>query len=72
MKDKAPAFDAAAARLAGVDSGTPAAQDALSALLNLGYGRSQAVAAVAASVAALGADAPAPDLIRQSLKELAR
>ena len=72
LKDKAPAFDAAAARLAGVDSGTPAAQDALSALLNLGYGRSQAVAAVAASVAALGADAPAPDLIRQSLKELAR
>lgn len=72
LKDKAPAFDAAAARLAGVDSGTPAAQDALSALLNLGYGRSQAVAAVAASVAALGADSPAPDLIRQSLKELAR
>jgi holliday junction DNA helicase RuvA len=72
LKDKAPAFDAAAARLSGVDSGTPTAQDALSALLNLGYGRSQAVAAVAASVAALGADAPAPDLIRQSLKELAR
>lgn len=72
LKDKSPAFDAAAARLAGVDSGTPAAQDALSALLNLGYGRSQAVAAVAASAAALGADAPAPDLIRQSLKELAR
>lgn len=72
LKDKSPAFDATAARLAGVDSGTPAAQDALSALLNLGYGRSQAVAAVAASVAALGADAPAPDLIRQSLKELAR
>ncbi|WGJ15077.1 Holliday junction branch migration protein RuvA [Methylocapsa sp. D3K7] len=72
LKDKAPAFDAAAAQLAGVDRGTPAAQDALSALLNLGYGRSQAVAAVAASVAALGADALAPDLIRRSLKELAR
>ena len=72
LKDKAPAFDVAAAQLADVDRGTPAAQDALSALLNLGYGRSQAAAAVAASVAALGAEAPAPDLIRQSLKELAR
>jgi holliday junction DNA helicase RuvA len=72
LKDKAPAFDAAAARLAGLDGGNRTAQDALSALVNLGYGRSQAAAAIAASVAALGADAPASDLIRHGLKELAR
>ena len=72
LKDKAPAFDAAAARLAGLDGGNRTAQDALSALVNLGYGRSQAVAAVAASVAALGEDAPASELIRHGLKELAR
>jgi holliday junction DNA helicase RuvA len=59
--------------LAGLDGGKPAAaQDALSALVNLGYGRSQAMAAVATSVAALGEDAPASELIRQGLKELAR
>jgi Holliday junction DNA helicase RuvA len=72
LKDKAPAFDPAAARLAGLDGGNRTAQDALSALVNLGYGRSQAAAAVAASVAALGEDAPASDLIRHGLKELAR
>jgi holliday junction DNA helicase RuvA len=72
LKDKAPAFDPAAARLAGLDGGNRTAQDALSALVNLGYGRSQAAAAVAASVAALGEDAPASELIRQGLKELAR
>ena len=59
--------------LAGLDGGkAAAAQDALSALVNLGYGRSQAMAAVADSVAALGEDAPASELIRQGLKELAR
>lgn len=65
--------EAAGARIAGADGGQPAAvQDALSALVNLGYGRPQAAAAVAASVAALGERAPAPELIRFSLKELAR
>jgi holliday junction DNA helicase RuvA len=49
-----------------------AAQDALSALVNLGYGRPQAAAAVAASLAALGDSAPAPELIRFGLKELAK
>jgi holliday junction DNA helicase RuvA len=76
LKDKAlapDAFGAAAIGLAGLDGGKPAAaQDALSALVNLGYGRSQAVAAVTASLAALGEDAPASELIRQGLKELAR
>ncbi|HUI21567.1 MAG TPA: Holliday junction branch migration protein RuvA [Methylocella sp.] len=73
LKDKAILPDTPATRLASLDGGTPAAaQDALSVLLNLGYGRPQAVAAVASSVVALGKDAPASELIRQSLKELAR
>jgi len=73
LKDKAILPDTPATRLANLDGGMPAAaQDALSVLLNLGYGRPQAVAAVASSVVALGKDAPASELIRQSLKELAR
>ena len=75
LKDKAAAHGAAGAadaRLGG-DGGQPAAaQDALSALVNLGYGRPQAAAAVAASVAALGDGAPAAELILHGLKELAR
>jgi holliday junction DNA helicase RuvA len=76
LKDKAivpGASGAATAQLAGLDGGKPAAaRDALSALVNLGYGRSQAAAAVAASLAALGEDAPAAELILRGLKELAR
>jgi len=76
LKDKAlvPGTSGAApAWLADGAGGTPAAaQDALSALVNLGYGRPQAMAAVAASVAALGEDAPTAELILRGLKELAR
>jgi holliday junction DNA helicase RuvA len=76
LKDKAVASGAAggaAARLSELDGGKPpAAQDALSALVNLGYGRQQAAAAVAASVAALGESAPAAELILRGLKELTR
>lgn len=73
LKDKAAASGAPSARVAGLDGGEPAAaQDALSALVHLGYGRPQAAAAVAASVAALGEDAPAAELILRGLKELAR
>lgn len=76
LKDKAPAFgavDPALARLSGEeDPGAPsAARDAISALCNLGYGRPQAAAAVAASVKALGESADAGTLIRRGLKELA-
>jgi Holliday junction DNA helicase RuvA len=46
-------------------------QDAVSALVNLGYGRPQAAAAVAASVKALGEAAETSALIRRGLKELA-
>jgi len=75
LKDKAPAFASVdpAARLAGEDaSNAPSSvRDAISALCNLGYGRPQAVAAVAASAKALGEDADASALIRRGLKELA-
>ena len=76
LKDKAPAFasvDPAAARLAGEEatSAPSSVRDAISALCNLGYGRPQAVAAVAASAKALGEDADASALIRRGLKELA-
>jgi holliday junction DNA helicase RuvA len=78
LKDKAPALaavDPVVARLAGEEEAKSAprpVQDAISALVNLGYGRPQAAAAVAASVSALGESAQAPALIRRGLKELAQ
>ncbi len=77
LKDKAPAFgsvDPKIAQLAGEDEAKAApkpVQDAISALVNLGYGRPQAAAAVAASVKALGEGAETSALIRRGLKELA-
>lgn len=77
LKDKAPALaavDPVVAKLAGADEarGAPKpVQDAISALVNLGYGRPQAAAAVAASVKALGESAETSALIRRGLKELA-
>ena len=47
-----------------------AAADALSALINLGYGRSEAHAAIAKAAASLGDRAPVDALIRTGLKEL--
>lgn len=77
LKDKTPALaavDPAVARLAGEEParGTPpAVHDAISALVNLGYARPQAAAAVAAAIKAAGQDAEASALIRRGLKELA-
>lgn len=78
LKNKAPA-------LAGGESATiglkhelgegiaPAAiTDAVSALVNLGYGRDLAANAVAAALKVAGESASAASLIRQGLKELAR
>ncbi|MDH7798450.1 MULTISPECIES: Holliday junction branch migration protein RuvA [unclassified Beijerinckia] len=78
LKDKAPVFghvDPAVARLSGAEEATSApkpVQDAISALVNLGYGRPQAAVAVAASVRALGETAETSALIRRGLKELAQ
>jgi Holliday junction DNA helicase RuvA len=77
LKDKAPTFgaiDPLVAKLSGdTESGNApsAVRDAISALVNLGYGRPQAAAAVAASVKKLGENADTGALIRQGLKELA-
>jgi Holliday junction DNA helicase RuvA len=59
--------------LAGGDApvGSSAAQEAISALVNLGYGRPQAATAIAASLKALGEGAETSALIRRGLKELA-
>jgi holliday junction DNA helicase RuvA len=74
LKEKAALMGGAMAPQAASTSGVQpaAAQDALSALVNLGYGRVPAAAAVAASVAALGESAAAPELIRFGLNELAK
>jgi len=76
LKDKSPAFavaDAALSRLqAELDAPRPtAATDAVSALVNLGYGQLQAGAAVAAAMKKGGDDQPTEKLIRLALKELA-
>jgi holliday junction DNA helicase RuvA len=78
LKDKAPAYtsvDPAIVRLTGEVEEKRAPQpvlDAISALVNLGYGQPQAAAAVAAANRAAGEGANAADLIRRGLKELAR
>ena len=78
LKDKAPAYaavDPAVIRLAGAIDEKRAPQpvaDAISALVNLGYGQPQAAAAVAVAVRAAGEGADARNLIRLGLKELSR
>ena len=74
LKDRAPApgeitFEKPTGE--GAAAVSEAARDAISALCNLGYGRPQAVNAVALSVKALGEQADAGALIRRGLKELA-
>jgi Holliday junction DNA helicase RuvA len=46
--------------------------DAISALVNLGYGPPQAAAAIAAASRSAGANAETAQLIRLGLKELAK
>jgi Holliday junction DNA helicase RuvA len=76
LKDKAPALqiaDPAVARIEGQTLAAPprAAADAVSALVNLGYGQAQAGAAVSVALRAAGAEAGAERLIRLALRELA-
>lgn len=77
LKDKAPALaaESPAARLAGAVEDRRAPQphtDAISALVNLGYGQPQAAAAVAAASREAGEAADAARLIRLGLRELSR
>src|SRR5262245_44839944 len=78
LKDKAPAYaqiDPAVVRLAGAvdDKRAPqAVSDAVSALVNLGYGQPQAAAAIAAASRSAGEGADTKVLIRLGLKELSR
>jgi holliday junction DNA helicase RuvA len=77
LKDRAPAFspvDPILVRLSGGDEARApgAVTDAVSALVNLGYGQSQAAAAIAAAVRQAGEEAETKTLIRLGLRELAR
>jgi holliday junction DNA helicase RuvA len=78
LKDKAPAFtnvDPSVVHLAGALDEKRAPRpvtDAVSALVNLGYGQPQAAAAIAAAARSAGDDADTATLIRQGLKELAK
>jgi holliday junction DNA helicase RuvA len=78
LKDKAPAYadiDPAVARLSGEleDKRAPRpVADAVSALVNLGYGQPQAAAAIAAAAREAGEGAETARLIRLGLKELSK
>ena len=78
LKDKAPAFadlDPAVIRLSGAIEDRRAPQpvvDAVSALVNLGYGQPQAAAAIAAASRDAGENAEVAQLIRLGLRELAK
>jgi len=78
LKDKAPQFtsiDPAVIQLSGALDENRAPRpvsDAVSALVNLGYGQPQAAAAIAAAARNAGEDADTATLIRQGLKELAK
>jgi Holliday junction DNA helicase RuvA len=77
LKDKAAAFGIAPAAK-GEDPGAPVApsgsvnEDAVSALVNLGYRRVEAFGAVARATQRLGADAKIDAVIRAGLQELSR
>jgi Holliday junction DNA helicase RuvA len=78
LKDKAPQFasvDPAVVQLSGELAEKRAPQpisDAVSALVNLGYGEIQASAAIAAAVRSAGESATTQSLIRLGLRELAK
>ncbi len=78
LKDKVPAFadiDPSVVHLAGALDEKRAPRpvmDAVSALVNLGYGQPQAAAAIAAAARNAGEGADTATLIRQGLKELAK
>jgi Holliday junction DNA helicase RuvA len=78
LKDKAPHFadvDPTVISLSGAlaeDRAPKPVSDAISALVNLGYGQPQAAAAIAAAARSAGDKAETAQLIRLGLKELAK
>lgn len=77
LKDRIPrlAVVEGAGDVVGPPTGEPGADeagDAVSALVNLGYGRAEAFGAVAGAVSTLGGDTSVEALIKAGLKELGR
>jgi holliday junction DNA helicase RuvA len=72
LRDKVGAIVPAPAVAAAVAAGDGPAGDAVSALVNLGYRRAEAMGAVAAAARRLGDDVALDALIRAGLQELAR
>ena len=74
LKDKVPAFAISELGQVASELSSPrptATTDAVSALVNLGYGQSQAAMAVSQAIKKNGDDQPTEQLIRRALKELA-
>lgn len=67
-----PGGPGAAAAAAAIPDAATAADDALAALLRLGFGRSEAVLALGRVRAKAGEDAPTDLLVREGLRELTR
>jgi len=77
LKDKVPKLSFADVSLAQISAelaspAPTAVTDAVSALVNLGYGQSQAAIAVSAALKKSGTDQPTEKLIRAALKEMAQ
>ncbi len=76
LKDKAAAWGATPAvrapSAAAHDEAAPVNEDAVSALVNLGYRRPEALGAIARVATRLGSDARLDALIREGLRELGR
>lgn len=76
LKDRAAAWGATPTvrvpSAAGHDESAPVNEDAVSALVNLGYRRPEALGAIARVATRLGSDARLDALIREGLRELGR
>lgn len=72
LKNKVPALDAAPGAVQAAIPGRGAQGDAISALVNLGYRRAEALGAISSASKSLGDEAPIDALITAGLKELAQ
>jgi len=72
LKNKVPAVSATPGAPTPVAAGKDAQGDAISALINLGYRRTEAQGAISSASKSLGQEAPISALISAGLKELAQ